>query len=225
MYRAQETLQRTGNQIPRRGRRGCSAATARLSHAWSRRSASSGRSSANPFGEKRRERDSRTGRADEHCPDAGMHEPPGIAVGMLPALDYMRTLDNGEPDMAHIGTRLRRRWPTTRVRRVSDPGIHMPQQPWRYRQPQARRKRLHGFADWRLTDADEIQIWTDIDGMHNNDRARARHRTRARTAFRGGRRTCLFRSQDSASFVRAAGQTHNIPVRLLNTMEPQAKGH
>ena len=32
----------------------------------------------------------------------------GIAVGMLPALDYMRTLDNGEPDMAHIGTRLRR---------------------------------------------------------------------------------------------------------------------
>ena len=36
---------------------------------------------------------------------------------------------------------------------------------------------------------------------------RARHRTRARTAFRGGRRTCLFRSQDSASFVRAAGQT------------------
>ena len=94
----------------------------------------------------------------------------GIAVGMLPALDYMRTLDNGEPDMAHIGTRLRRLL-------ADNPGCDV------YLTQGYICRNSHGGIDnlkrggsdytasliGAVTDADEIQIWTDIDGMHNND--------------------------------------------------------
>ena len=92
----------------------------------------------------------------------------GIAVGMLPALDYMRTLDNGEPDMAHIGTRLRRLL-------ADNPGCDV------YLTQGYICRNSHGGIDnlkrggsdytasliGAVTDADEIQIWTDIDGMHN----------------------------------------------------------
>ncbi len=73
--------------------------------------------------------------------------------------------------------------------------------------------------------ADEIQIWTDIDGMHNNDprlvegTVAVRHlnfEEAAELAYFGAKilhPTCI-------QPARYAG----IPVRLLNTMAPTAKG-
>ena len=73
--------------------------------------------------------------------------------------------------------------------------------------------------------AEEIQIWTDIDGMHNNDPrfvegtspvSELHFEEAAELAYFGAKilhPTCV----QPAKFA-------NIPVRLLNTMEPEAPG-
>jgi aspartate kinase (EC 2.7.2.4) len=76
-----------------------------------------------------------------------------------------------------------------------------------------------------VTGAEEIQIWTDIDGLHNNDprvvekTAAVRHLhfdEAAELAYFGAKilhPTCILPARYA-----------NIPVRLLNTMEPEAPG-
>ncbi|MDE5795090.1 MAG: aspartate kinase [Muribaculaceae bacterium] len=73
--------------------------------------------------------------------------------------------------------------------------------------------------------ADEIEIWTDIDGMHNNDPrfvedTRPVHNLHfeeaAELAYFGAKilhPTCILPARE-----------HNVPVRLLNTMDPSAEG-
>jgi aspartate kinase len=73
--------------------------------------------------------------------------------------------------------------------------------------------------------ADEIQIWTDIDGLHNNDprivdkTSPVRHlhfEEAAELAYFGAKilhPTCI-----------QPAKAANIPVRLLNTMQPDAPG-
>ena len=73
--------------------------------------------------------------------------------------------------------------------------------------------------------ADEIQIWTDIDGMHNNDPrfvegtspvSELHFEEAAELAYFGAKilhPTCVLPAKHA-----------NIPVRLLNTMEPEAPG-
>lgn len=75
------------------------------------------------------------------------------------------------------------------------------------------------------TGADEIQIWTDIDGMHNNDPrfvdgtspvSELHFEEAAELAYFGAKilhPTCVLPAKYA-----------NIPVRLLNTMEPDAPG-
>lgn len=74
-------------------------------------------------------------------------------------------------------------------------------------------------------DADEIQIWTDIDGMHNNDPrfvegtspvSELHFEEAAELAYFGAKilhPTCVLPAKHA-----------NIPVRLLNTMKPEATG-
>lgn len=76
-----------------------------------------------------------------------------------------------------------------------------------------------------LLGADEIEIWTDIDGMHNNDprfveETRPVHNLHfeeaAELAYFGAKilhPTCILPARE-----------HNVPVRLLNTMDPSAEG-
>ena len=73
--------------------------------------------------------------------------------------------------------------------------------------------------------ASEVQIWTDIDGMHNNDPRivegttpvhRLNFDEAAELAYFGAKilhPTCILPAKQS-----------NIPVRLLNTMQPDAPG-
>ncbi len=73
--------------------------------------------------------------------------------------------------------------------------------------------------------AEEIQIWTDIDGMHNNDPrfvegtkpvSELHFEEAAELAYFGAKilhPTCVLPAKHA-----------NIPVRLLNTMEPEAVG-
>lgn len=73
--------------------------------------------------------------------------------------------------------------------------------------------------------ASEIQIWTDIDGMHNNDpRIVPNTHPIAALSFDEAAELAYFGAKIlHPSSIRPA-QRYNIPVRLLNTMNPEAKG-
>ncbi len=97
-------------------------------------------------------------------------EEQGVKSVLLPALDYMRTLGSGEPDMQHIQVRLRRL-----IDLEPDAELFLTQG-YICRNDHGGIDNLkRGGSDYTASiigavlDAEEIQIWTDIDGMHNND--------------------------------------------------------
>ena len=73
--------------------------------------------------------------------------------------------------------------------------------------------------------ADEIQIWTDIDGMHNNDpRYVDATRPVRRLHFEEASELAYFGAKILHPTCIQPAKRHGIPVRLLNTMEPSAPG-
>jgi len=150
----------------------------------------------------------------------------GLRPVMLPALDFMRTLDNGEPDMAYI---------TDRIRRLIglEPGadIYLTQG-YICRNSQGKIDNLkRGGSDYTASligaaiDAEEIQIWTDIDGMHNNDpRYVENTRPVGMLHFEEAAELAYFGAKILHPACVLPARLANIPVRLLNTMEPEARG-
>jgi aspartate kinase len=76
-----------------------------------------------------------------------------------------------------------------------------------------------------VTGAEEIQIWTDIDGMHNND-PRIVEKTSAvrHLHFDEAAELAYFGAKILHPTCILPARYANIPVRLLNTMEPEAPG-
>ncbi len=73
--------------------------------------------------------------------------------------------------------------------------------------------------------ADEVQIWTDIDGMHNNDpRIVKGTKPIAQLSFDEAAELAYFGAKILHPQSVFPAQKYKIPVRLLNTMEPQASG-
>lgn len=73
--------------------------------------------------------------------------------------------------------------------------------------------------------ADEIQIWTDIDGMHNNDpRIVKGTRPIAQLSFDEAAELAYFGAKILHPQSVFPAQKYKVPVRLLNTMEPTASG-
>lgn len=73
--------------------------------------------------------------------------------------------------------------------------------------------------------ADEIQIWTDIDGMHNNDpRIVKGTRPIAQLSFDEAAELAYFGAKILHPQSVFPAQKYKVPVRLLNTMEPTAPG-
>ncbi|MGZ4060765.1 MAG: aspartate kinase, partial [Bacteroidia bacterium] len=71
----------------------------------------------------------------------------------------------------------------------------------------------------------EIQIWTDIDGMHNNDpRIVDKTHPIAELSFDEAAELAYFGAKILHPTCILPAQQRNIPVRLLNTMQPEAKG-
>lgn len=73
--------------------------------------------------------------------------------------------------------------------------------------------------------ASEIQIWTDIDGMHNND-PRVVDRTYPihEMSFDEAAELAYFGAKILHPASVLPAQKGDIPVRLLNTMQPEARG-
>jgi len=73
--------------------------------------------------------------------------------------------------------------------------------------------------------ADEIQIWTDIDGMHNNDpRVVDKTVPIEELSFEEAAELAYFGAKILHPSSVLPAKLKNIPVKLLNTLQPKAKG-
>lgn len=153
-------------------------------------------------------------------------EQEGITAVLLPALEYMRIDDANEPDTPYIKEHLQH---------LVD---HYPEQELFVTQgyiclnSNNRVDNLQrGGSDYTASlvgeavKADEIQIWTDIDGMHNNDPRIVKYTYPIpKLSFDEAAELAYFGAKIlHPSSIRPA-QHANIPVRLLNTMKPDAAG-
>ena len=76
-----------------------------------------------------------------------------------------------------------------------------------------------------LLEAQEIQIWTDIDGMHNNDPRFVEGTQPVRhISFDEAAELAYFGAKILHPTCILPAKMHNVPVRLLNTMCPDAPG-
>lgn len=145
---------------------------------------------------------------------------------LLPALNFMRIDENEEPDMKYIETHARTelgKYPSTKL---------FITQGYICRNAFGEIDNLkRGGSDYTATilgaaiKAEEIQIWTDIDGMHNNDpRVVDKTHPIAQLSFDEAAELAYFGAKILHPTCILPAQTRNTPVRLLNTMQPQAKG-
>ena len=150
----------------------------------------------------------------------------GISTHLIAALDYMRTDKNGEPDAAYIKEKL------TEVLANSPQAQIYITQGFICRNINGEVDNLQrGGSDYTASlvgaaiGASEIQIWTDIDGMHNNDPRIVEGTTAVRHLhFEEAAELGYFGAKILHPTCVQPAKFANIPVKLLNTMEPQAPG-
>ena len=151
-------------------------------------------------------------------------EEQGVKVKLLPALSFMKTDAQGEPDMEAIRVLLNQL-----LEKEKGADLYITQG---YICMNARDEvdnLQRGGSDYSaciigaVTGAEEIQIWTDIDGMHNND-PRVVEKTSAvrHLHFDEAAELAYFGAKILHPTCILPARYANIPVRLLNTMEPDA---
>ncbi len=154
-----------------------------------------------------------------------LHET-GIDAVLLSALDFMRTDKNAEPDPQYIKEKLGDIMETE-----GDHLIYITQG-FICRNAYGEVDNLQrGGSDYTASligaaiNAEEIQIWTDIDGMHNND-PRIVDNTEAvrQLNFEEAAELAYFGAKILHPTCIQPAKFAGIPVRLLNTMQPDAEG-
>lgn len=145
---------------------------------------------------------------------------------LLCAFDFMRTGPDGEPDMEYIERGLQ-------TQLTLHPGINLfITQGFICKNAYNETDNLQrGGSDYSASligaaiQAEEIQIWTDIDGMHNNDPRIVNNTAPVKQlSFDEAERLAYFGAKILHPFCIAPAREKNIPVRLLNSMEPTAEG-
>jgi aspartate kinase len=153
-------------------------------------------------------------------------EESGKQSALLPALDYMRIDKNNEPDSNYVKEHL-----NNILSQQPDQAIYITQG-YICRNAFGEIDNLQrGGSDYSASligaavEADEIQIWTDIDGMHNNDpRYVENTRSISELSFDEAAELAYFGAKILHPTSVLPAKLANIPVRLLNTMEPHAEG-
>ncbi len=150
----------------------------------------------------------------------------GCRSVLLPSLDYMRIDKNNEPDAPYIRENLNRM-----LEEYPDADIFITQG-YICRNAFGEVDNLQrGGSDYSASLigaailATEIQIWTDIDGMHNND-PRYVDNTKSihDLSFDEAAELAYFGAKILHPTSVLPAKLNNIPVRLLNTMDPNADG-
>ena len=150
----------------------------------------------------------------------------GIKAVLLNALDFMRTDKNSEPDPVYIKEKL-----AAIMEKNEGQQVYITQG-FICRNAYGEIDNLQrGGSDYTASligaalNAEEIQIWTDIDGMHNND-PRVVDKTEPvhQLHFEEAAELAYFGAKILHPTCVQPAKYAGIPVRLLNTMQPEAEG-
>ena len=150
----------------------------------------------------------------------------GINAVLLNALDFMRTDKNAEPDPVYIKEKL-----SVLMEQNKGAQVYVTQG-FICRNAYGEIDNLQrGGSDYTASlvgaalNAEEIQIWTDIDGMHNND-PRVVDKTQPvhQLHFEEAAELAYFGAKILHPTCVQPAKYAGIPVRLLNTMAPDAEG-
>ena len=150
----------------------------------------------------------------------------GMPSVLLPALDFMQTDADSEPDIPYTTAQLQ-----PLLEQHPDNKLFITQGYICRNHTGGIDNLRRGGSDYTASligaaiGAEEVQIWTDIDGMHNND-PRIVNGTRpiARLSFDEAAELAYFGAKILHPQSVFPARKYKIPVRLLNTMDPQAAG-
>lgn len=150
----------------------------------------------------------------------------GVKTVLLDALDFMRTDKNAEPDLTYIKEHL------AEVMKANEGYQIYITQGFVCRNAYDEVDNLQrGGSDYTASligaamMADEIQIWTDIDGMHNNDPRIVDHTDAVHQLnFEEAAELAYFGAKILHPTCVQPAKYAGIPVRIKNTMDPDADG-
>jgi aspartate kinase len=150
----------------------------------------------------------------------------GINSALLNSLDFMRLKANEEPDMEYLAANL-----SPLIESRTDGKIYIAQGFICMNSDNRISNLQRGGSDYTATligaalQAEEIQIWTDIDGMHNNDpRIVEGTRPVRHLQFEESAELAYFGAKILHPTCILPAKLAGVPVRLLNTMDPKAEG-
>ncbi|PCH53520.1 MAG: aspartate kinase [Flavobacteriaceae bacterium] len=149
-----------------------------------------------------------------------------VNARLLPALDFMRIDKMNEPDDFYIQQNLQRI-----INETAPAEIYITQGFICLNAFGKVANLQRGGSDYTATiigavvKAEEVQIWTDIDGMHNND-PRFVENTHAisNLSFDEAAELAYFGAKILHPHTVMPAREANIPVRLKNTMNPESYG-
>jgi aspartate kinase len=150
----------------------------------------------------------------------------GVSSALLPALDFMVIDEDNEPILSVIEQKL-----ATILAPVKGKQIFVTQG-FICRNPAGEVDNLkRGGSDYTASliggaiQAEEVQIWTDIDGMHNNDPRIVKNTFPIRElSFAEAAELAYFGAKILHPSTITPAKLKGVPVRLKNTMEPSAFG-
>lgn len=150
----------------------------------------------------------------------------GVSSALLPALEFMRIDADNEPEITYTQQKLAELLPAQSEKQI------IVTQGFICRNPRGEVDNLkRGGSDYTASliggaiRADEIQIWTDIDGMHNNDPRIVKNTFPVRElTFDEAAELAYFGAKILHPSTITPARMFGVPVRLKNTMEPSAPG-
>ncbi|MGZ3921644.1 MAG: aspartate kinase [Bacteroidia bacterium] len=150
----------------------------------------------------------------------------GVRSVLLPALNFMRIEANDEPDLAYIEKNC-----LAELKKYPGENLFITQG-YICRNAFGEIDNLkRGGSDYTASligaaiRSPEVQIWTDIDGMHNND-PRIVNKTHPihQLSFDEAAELAYFGAKILHPTCILPAQKRNVPVRLKNTLQPEAEG-
>lgn len=150
----------------------------------------------------------------------------GFNSKLLPALSFMRTDKDGEPDQFYIQENI------NRLMGENEGFETFITQGFICRDVKGGISNLkRGGSDYSASligagaKVDEIQIWTDIDGIHNNDPRYVKNtQSLLAISFDEAAELAYFGAKILHPSSVAPAKAANIPVKLKNTLDPEADG-
>lgn len=145
---------------------------------------------------------------------------------LLPALEFMAIDKNDEPDMVYIQDKLK-----TLMTKYPEDDLFITQGYICLNKKGGIDNLKRGGSDYTASligaavHAEKIEIWTDIDGLHNNDPRVVEHTIPiAYLSFHEASELAYFGAKILHPSSILPAKKYSIPVHLKNTMKPEALG-